>query len=89
MIGFPLEPWTRQIVMKVEHNIMKFIFFEDMSMVTFDKWTLWVLVEMDIEKDLPVGMEIILGDVSFIQRLDHSKVHFWCSVCHQTSLKVT
>lgn len=48
LVGFLLELWTWQIVTRVVNYIGHFVYFDELSLVAYDKIILWVLVEMDM-----------------------------------------
>lgn len=56
--GFPLELWYVEIFVMLANQIGRFIYFDEKSIYHDDKWTAWVLTEIDADLGLLTEVSI-------------------------------
>lgn len=78
MLGLPIE-FSLKKAIKASGDSIGRVLEVDLSLLTKPYWMVTcVLVQVEMAKDMADVVDILVGDKSFSQLLDHRKIPFHC-----------
>lgn len=82
--GFPIQSWMKDIFVGLANSLGKFIAFNKEMIHLVDKKMETIMIEFDVTLGLLMEVELIWGNMIFMQKLDYQNIPFRYHFCMET-----